>query len=1093
MKNLVLFLVLAISLSLVGLGNHQVSALTGNDFEPGNLIDTATFTNQDSMTASQIQTFLESKVNGGQCDRNRSSNNQSYVPPWTCLFEFQENPTTGVNNYGLFEADGSPSTVVDGKSAAEIIWQAGQDHQINPQVLLVLMQTKQGLVTDNWPWTSQYSRAAGHPCSGSSACPLADASLARQLDAAAGLLRYYLDNLDNYWYGLGENAVLHHPNASCGRQTISIDNEATVALYLYTPYVPNQAALDNLYGTGDACSHYDNRNFWRYFQTWFGSTTTTVVEPPEETVVEPPQPQPTPSPQPVALTGNDFEPGNLIDTATFTNQDSMTASQIQTFLESKVNGGQCDRNRSSNNQSYVPPWTCLFEFQENPTTGVNNYGLFEADGSPSTVVDGKSAAEIIWQAGQDHQINPQVLLILLQKEQSLVTDNWPWTIQYKHATGYHCPDDSGCNSEFSGFSTQVNGAAKLFRGYLDNLDYYWYGLGENEILYHPNTECGRQTISIDNEATVALYLYTPYVPNQAALDNLYGTGDACSSYGNRNFWRYFQTWFGSTTTTVVEPPEETVVEPPQPQPTPSPQPVALTGNDFEPGNLIDTATFTNQDSMTVSQIQTFLESKVNGGQCDRNRSSNNQSYVPPWTCLFEFQENPTTGVNNYGLFEADGSPSTVVDGKSAAEIIWQAGQDHQINPQVLLVLMQTKQGLVTDNWPWTSQYSRAAGHPCSGSSACPLADASLARQLDAAASLLRYYLDNLDNYWYGLGENAVLHHPNASCGRQTISIDNEATVALYLYTPYVPNQAALDNLYGTGDACSHYDNRNFWRYFQTWFGSTTTTVVEPPEETVVEPPQPQPTPSPQPVALTGNDFEPGNLIDTATFTNQDSMTVSQIQTFLESKVNGGQCDRNRSSNNQSYVPPWTCLFEFQENPTTGVNNYGLFEADGSPSTVVDGKSAAEIIWQAGQDHQINPQVLLVLMQTKQGLVTDNWPWTSQYSRAAGHPCSGSSACPLADASLARQLDAAASLLRYYLDNLDNYWYGLGENAVLHHPNASCGRQTISIDNEATVALYLYTPYVPNQAALDNLYGTGDACSHYDNRNFWRYFQTWFGG
>ncbi len=51
---------------------------------------------------------------------------------------------------------------------------------------------------------------------------------------------------------------------------------------------------------------------------------------------------------------------------------------------------------------------------------------------------------------------------------------------------------------------------------------------------------------IENQATAGLYIYTPYVPNQAALNNLYGTGDGCSAYGNRNFWRTFTDWFGST-------------------------------------------------------------------------------------------------------------------------------------------------------------------------------------------------------------------------------------------------------------------------------------------------------------------------------------------------------------------------------------------------------------------------------------------------------------------------------------------------------------------------------------------------------------------
>ena len=41
---------------------------------------------------------------------------------------------------------------------------------------------------------------------------------------------------------------------------------------------------------------------------------------------------------------------------------------------------------------------------------------------------------------------------------------------------------------------------------------------------------------IENRATAALYYYTPFTPNAAALANLGGTGDACLSYGNRNFW-----------------------------------------------------------------------------------------------------------------------------------------------------------------------------------------------------------------------------------------------------------------------------------------------------------------------------------------------------------------------------------------------------------------------------------------------------------------------------------------------------------------------------------------------------------------------------
>ena len=50
---------------------------------------------------------------------------------------------------------------------------------------------------------------------------------------------------------------------------------------------------------------------------------------------------------------------------------------------------------------------------------------------------------------------------------------------------------------------------------------------------------------LENRATVALYVYTPYQPNEAALAAGSGTGDYCSSYGNRNFYNYFTKWFGN--------------------------------------------------------------------------------------------------------------------------------------------------------------------------------------------------------------------------------------------------------------------------------------------------------------------------------------------------------------------------------------------------------------------------------------------------------------------------------------------------------------------------------------------------------------------
>ena len=53
------------------------------------------------------------------------------------------------------------------------------------------------------------------------------------------------------------------------------------------------------------------------------------------------------------------------------------------------------------------------------------------------------AHQIIYDASQLYQINPKYALVLLQKEQSLITDKTPVQGQYDWATGYGACD--GCN------------------------------------------------------------------------------------------------------------------------------------------------------------------------------------------------------------------------------------------------------------------------------------------------------------------------------------------------------------------------------------------------------------------------------------------------------------------------------------------------------------------------------------------------------------------------------------------------------------------------------------------------------------------------
>ncbi len=250
-----------------------------------------------------------------------------------------------------------------------------------------------------------------------------------------------------------------------------------------------------------------------------------------------------------------FEAGRIIDDSIFVNKNSMSVADIQNFLNSKV--PTCNRWHAgftgSSGTVYSPPWTCLKEYNENPTTKQNNIGQFNPNGSPVVVPGGLSAAQIIWNAAQTYSINPQVILVTLQKETGLITDDWAASWQYRTAMGFGCPDGAPCDAQWFGFANQVAQGTRHFRSFFDGVRSggFWTPRlpGVNTISYNPNSACGGSSVNITTRAAAALYSYTPYQPNAAALNNLYGTGDACSAYGNRNFWRDFTGWFGSTTST----------------------------------------------------------------------------------------------------------------------------------------------------------------------------------------------------------------------------------------------------------------------------------------------------------------------------------------------------------------------------------------------------------------------------------------------------------------------------------------------------------------------------------------------------------------
>jgi len=238
----------------------------------------------------------------------------------------------------------------------------------------------------------------------------------------------------------------------------------------------------------------------------------------------------------VTLSGDDFTAGDIISDAQFFGENLMTAQEIQRFLSKKVR--QCG---SLN--------LCLSVYTQDTftreATSVQDDGADPLCESYAGAKD-ETAAQIIFKVQRACNISAKVILVLLQKEQGLITNSNPTADKLKIATGYACPDTAPCDAKYFGFYNQVYSAASQLKRYTEPASRFYNSKpvgSRSPILFHPNARCGTKSVKILNLATHALYIYTPYTPNAAALANLTGLGDSCSSYGNSNFWEYYTYWF----------------------------------------------------------------------------------------------------------------------------------------------------------------------------------------------------------------------------------------------------------------------------------------------------------------------------------------------------------------------------------------------------------------------------------------------------------------------------------------------------------------------------------------------------------------------
>ena len=283
-----------------------------------------------------------------------------------------------------------------------------------------------------------------------------------------------------------------------------------------------------------------------------------------------------------ALSGSDFNAGNIVDDDIFYDSDALTTTQVQNFLNAKV--PTCDTNGTvqksyyynsstgrvnNSNDTWVTtsratygsrydtwyktniasaPYTCLKNYKQNTPAMAAESGIC----GNLLAQSNRTTSQIVTDVSIACGISPKVLLVLLQKEQGLVADTWPWKNQYQRATGFSCPDTAPCDPAYAGFFYQVYYAARQYKLYRANPTNYNYRAGQNNyIYYNPDHSCGGSWVYIQNQATAGLYDYTPYQPNAATLKVGLGQTAPCGAYGNKNFWWYFTDWFGSTTIPYV--------------------------------------------------------------------------------------------------------------------------------------------------------------------------------------------------------------------------------------------------------------------------------------------------------------------------------------------------------------------------------------------------------------------------------------------------------------------------------------------------------------------------------------------------------------
>ena len=169
---------------------------------------------------------------------------------------------------------------------------------------------------------------------------------------------------------------------------------------------------------------------------------------------------------------NGFNRAYTMSDKDFTDKNSMSKEQIQSFLEKR--GSVLSK----------------------PTTG----------GLPS---------QMIYDAAQKYGISPKVILATLQKEQGLVSAKTATQKQLDWALGVGAYDGGNWNQSCKGFGNQVAGSAKTLRK--------WYDYAQDKLNKGQSISMtiDGESVPVKNAATYSNYKYTPHFAGNKLFWNVY--------------------------------------------------------------------------------------------------------------------------------------------------------------------------------------------------------------------------------------------------------------------------------------------------------------------------------------------------------------------------------------------------------------------------------------------------------------------------------------------------------------------------------------------------------------------------------------------